>query len=132
MALYKSEMNSGGEGQLTETLLWENSYPTSDWDNNTLTLSESLQNYKYLRFEIKQNKDSDSQIMKYIFDTDFITQATGTSTYYLELGYYKTYGYARMVSCNSNTQFRIGACYRTNQAYSTTSQLIPYRIYGLK
>lgn len=42
----------------TRTILWTNSSPTSSFSNQTITLSESLDNYEYYEILFRQNTTS--------------------------------------------------------------------------
>ena len=42
----------------TRTILWTNSSPTSSFSNQTITLSESLDNYEYYEILFRQNTSS--------------------------------------------------------------------------
>jgi hypothetical protein len=46
----------GGGGKYTETSLWTNPSPTSDFAAQTVTLSDSIDNYKYIAIKYKYDK----------------------------------------------------------------------------
>ena len=53
MSLYRC---GGGGGMLEETVLWTNPSPTSDFAAQTVTLSDSISNYDYIKFEYLMHK----------------------------------------------------------------------------
>ena len=44
----------GGGAKQTETVLWTNSSPTSNFADQNVTLSDSMSNYDYLKFTYKK------------------------------------------------------------------------------
>ncbi len=52
------DVNVSGGGSLIETVLWENSAPSSSFNNQSIQLNESLLNYDYIRVECNYSTTS--------------------------------------------------------------------------
>lgn len=53
------EKKGGGNGgRMAETDLWTNSSPSSDWSVNSITLSQSISNFEFLKIYYKPTKSS--------------------------------------------------------------------------
>ena len=62
----------GGGGKYTETSLWTNPSPTSSFSGQTVTLSDSVSNYKYIAIKSGFNSSyySDSESMTIVVPVD--------------------------------------------------------------
>lgn len=64
MAWYPTNM--GGSGTLQETVLWTNPSPTSAISGVTITLSDDMDNYDYLKVKISASKDTSTEPLSII------------------------------------------------------------------
>ena len=126
---------TGGGGTPTETLLWQNSSPSTAISYTTVTLSESIQNFDYIKVVGQVNPSGDTtEIMALMPVAEFITikeSNTTTGTAFL-LGYQKgsSERHYRLVYYVSNTQVKFS---RSDAGTSGTStRTMPYKIYGVK
>lgn len=74
MALYRCSSNNsggGGGGTLTETTLWTNSSPSSAQTNTTISLSNNINNYDYLRIYWKRDTSTNEDISVMVSVDDF-------------------------------------------------------------
>lgn len=122
----------GGSGKYTETSLWTNSAPTSDFGAQTVTLSDSIDNYKYIKikYSFSTSYNTGNYLSNYIISVDEFKkspypEASGTARL--------NYSFARMNTSNvagyrrfyyaSSTTVRFGS--------TDTNALIPLEILGL-
>ena len=79
MALVEMDFSQNGGGNFAETPLWTNSNPSAYQGAGQLTLSQSISNFKYLKFTIKEYTTwADSTIMSIIISVeDFKRQIKG-------------------------------------------------------
>lgn len=125
-----------------ETVLWTNNSPTSTFSSQTITLSDDISNYSYIRIEGRFS-DSDSQYLEvtstpeYLFtcNTSFSTLAcgcclggssgTGASGARVER--------ALKVISSSPNEMVFGTAYALGTGNSSsTNKAIPTRIVGIK
>lgn len=126
---------TGGGGTATETLLWQNSSPSTAISYTTVTLSESIQNFDYIKVVGQVNPSGDTtEIMALMPVAEFITikeSNTTTGSAFL-LAYQKgsSERHYRLVYYVSNTQVKFS---RSDAGSSGTStRTMPYKIYGVK
>ena len=129
--------NSGGGGELTETLMWENSNWTSDWSPGYATFSEPFTNYKYLKFVYKYRRDNmvkdNATSTEIICSTEDFAKGSNqgfsctvyNSGYYIRLTYYYD-------SSDTKKKAYISECVKLGTSTTSNAYLIPYQIYGLK
>ncbi|MCR5451961.1 MAG: hypothetical protein K6F00_04965 [Lachnospiraceae bacterium] len=58
MAQKLCQLKKKGGGSLTETDLWTNSAPSSAWASSSITLSQSISNFTFIKIYYKPTKDS--------------------------------------------------------------------------
>lgn len=133
-----AEVNVSGGG-MTETLLWENPNPTADFSASTVTLSDNLSNYDYIKFVAYRNKSSRTGINVYeiIVNRDSFVKvqsqyAYGGSYFCFYAKYGNTNEYKRPVRYSSDTGIYFLNCTSLNSSGTTNSYCIPAAIYGLK
>lgn len=83
MALYRCTSGSGGG--MTETVLWTNPSPSSDFSTTSIDLGETILNYDLLRVKVRANKVSGADQRDYFFSTDSLYNSGGNTgiTFYL-------------------------------------------------
>ena len=128
MALYRC--GSSG-GTLSETKLWENGSPTSTFAEQTLTIG-NFSSYDYLRIYYRVSTSNASVISSLISVADLKTTVDGYNTPRFVIGTRITYNCARMISYVSDTQLDISTAAKLNASGTSTSNVIPTKITGLK
>ena len=127
----------GGGGGETETVLWENSSPSSAFAAKTVTLSDNLSNYKKLRiYAIRTTGDAtpihwtevnlaDGEIDYYVDGTNimaFSINMQGEKYNYSRLGYITT----------AKTGVYFTTAYRLNSSSGhNTGYCVPVKISGI-
>lgn len=114
----------------SETSLWRNSSPTSTMGETTVTLSDSISNYDYLKIRFRRSTTNDTQIEVIYPKSTVNTCVTGDS---IKMGCnsYSTYYYYRTCAKQSETSLLFSAC-RNSEGTSATGGLIPLEVIGIK
>lgn len=126
-----------GGGALTETTLWTNSAPTSSFVEQTVTLSDSIENYKYIKFRyyLSTTLHSSREIIVPI-DTLKLSAspAYGTSTPNIaaSLTSESSVMYARRIYFVSNTSLQLATPVGINSTSTANNAAIPIEIIGMK
>ena len=125
--------SSGGSLPI-ETTLWENSSPTSSMTTQTITLSDDITNYDYLKVEYRQTTSTDTRSILVFTVNDFITNGI-----YTAVGPKFTLGirgssvnHARPICYSTNTAIYIMNCYAIGATNSASGSCIPLKIVGIK
>lgn len=132
-----SQKNWGGT-ELKETVLWTNPSPTSNFGTQTVTLSESIDNYKYVKFHIRPSRTAGqgSEVGCIISVEDFKKTPYPPTTQYnthLALGArYTNVEFTRATWYVSDTQVRIEAAWQTGTTTSSQQAVIPLEIIGMR
>lgn len=126
----------GGGGGLTETTLWTNSSPTSDFASSTQTIS-SLSDYKYIKIYWKPYKSSSGNLGEMLIPIDIFKTMTDANTSYIPsmaFGSRNSSGdtYLRRVFYVSATQVKFTTSQKPGSSGSSASYCIPTQITGLK
>jgi len=118
----------------TETELWTNPSPSTDFAAQTITLSEDMTNYTYLKFYCKALKTGTKTFSIIIPVEDFVASTTG-STLTDDFRFCLTNGGApkRTFQYKSNTQITFsGASYIScPNTYTMNQTAYPLVIYGV-
>lgn len=69
-------IGGGGSSELQETVLWTNSSPTSNFANQTVTLSDDINNYEYLKVYYRISTTNSKTIGILVSVDDFKTTAS--------------------------------------------------------
>lgn len=138
MAEKLCQLTKKGGGKMKETTLWTNANPTSNMGSTTITLSQGLSNFKYLKIEFNYATSSSSIIFDSgLFPTDAfenVTQAAAKQALLLARNDGTIAGriYARSIKYISDTSIGVGIPYVLNGTESiTTNNLIPTKIIGV-
>lgn len=128
----------GGGGKYTETSLWTNQSPNVAFAAQTVTLSDSISNYKYVAIYYKYAGTTDgvNDPMPVIVPVDkFKTSLKNNSTRHniLVLGVETNgnVGWTRNVFYASDTTIEFDTGYRQNAASSSGDICVPTEILGL-
>lgn len=138
MAQTLCQLKKKGGGKMAETILWTNANPTSNMGTTTITLSQGLSNFKYLKIEFNYMTSSSSIIFDSgLFPTDAfknVTQAAAKQALLLARNDGTVGGriYARSIRYISDTSIGVSIPYVLNDTTSLpTSYLIPTKIIGV-
>ena len=116
------------EKDITPVLLWKNATPNAEFTEQTITLSESLNNYEYINILYKQvgSVDSEPVIHKIknlkTYGTNYsstLSWCGGTTTQSTN---------TRAMTIPTDTSIKFGGGYRNNAILNTI--IVPYEIYG--
>lgn len=119
--------------QAEETTLWTNSSPTSSMSATTLTLSQNLNNFDYIRFEYRFSTSNSASYSVIIAVYDVIKSLATSGNFTIGLMVRSTsYFRIRRVTYNSSTSLDISLAWDANHAGSSSSEVIPTKIIGLK
>jgi len=129
--------NSGG-GDLSETTLWTNPNPSASFSAQTVTLSQSITNFKYIAFTYARNIDSLSDVHRVIYPVSDVQKWATSSS---EVN--KTYGmiiargssgnsYNRPIFYASDTtiNFRNSTLFSNSTIFNGSN--VPLAIIGMK
>lgn len=120
--------NIGGGG-MTETLLWENDSPTTTFSAKTITLSDSMDNYDYIKILYYVESRNDA-ISLYVKSDEIATSSTGKNIRTIS-GYTGGRVLARYFYKSSDTTIYFSGAQQLNKAYSETSSIKPLAVYGV-
>lgn len=139
MAFYRAAIGGGGGGQ-TETTLWTNSAPTSNFNTQDVPLSDDYTNYKsiriYYRYSTTDSTETYIEYDKSIID-GWVTKGT-TPPAFAPLGsiafMYGGNQFVRPIRRGANgatNTFYVYIAYRMNTSGNTQSYGIPTKITGI-
>lgn len=125
-------------GGMTETVLWTNSAPTASFSARTVTLSDSLKNYKYFKVVYRSSNTadidfyvlfpvlgSDGEFMYYVGNS----RAKGCISYNISSG---TARQRRLYINNTDgTEVGFTACQNVTSTTTVNGALIPIAIHGV-
>lgn len=117
---------------LYATTLWTNSNPNTSYAGGDVTLSQDIDNFKYIGFRFKDNTASSSVTSEILVTPTNLKKSTGASNPRVALGANNSSSvhYLRGVAYVSDTKVSIGVAYRLNSSGSDNSLAIPTSIVG--
>lgn len=127
----------GGGGKYTETSLWTNPNTSSNFATQTVTLSQSVDNFKYIGIKYKYGTTtSDSDYVMAIYSVNALKQSTEATSNVRDgvtLGIHTATNqtWARIVYYVSTTSIKFTDCYRLYNQSSTQNGANPLEILGL-
>lgn len=126
-------MTIGGK-KYSETSLWTNASPTSDFAAQTVTLSEGMSNFKYLAIEYKANKTLTETARVVVSVEDMAKLVSGNYVLQMRIGgtnSNNTASYTRSFLKASDTSITFNTAYASNTQATANSMAIPLEILGL-
>lgn len=137
--LCELKKKGGGGGKYTETSLWTNPSPTSDFaGGQNVTLSDSISNYKYIKinFAYAASYNTGKCNTSIVISTDDfkdMTYNTNDRRNGVSLSCQNTSNtaYSRMAIYISDTTVRFGTCYQVPTNTTANANCIPLEILGL-
>lgn len=136
MAMTEMNYMSGG-GSETSTPLWTNSTTSGDFSDTTVTLSDSVANYRYIAFKFKYNKSASdsSDSVEIRITSDDLIKCSGNSVDNTTKVTLAARGvsmlWIRIATLESNTTIRIRDCWRINATGTDNSYVTPISISGI-
>lgn len=131
MAFYRC---SSGGGTLTETVLWTNSDTTTQFVSGDVTLSESMQNYKYLKFVFKSATTANA-LKSVIYPVEEFTYTNVSNSWCRASSPMRSNSsgtnYVRGLIYKSDTSINISNATAFNATGNSNTLAIPYQIIGL-
>ena len=122
----------GGGGKQTETVLWTNSAPTSNFADQNVTLSDSMSNYDYLKFTYKKATNNATSTSA-VFSVSDVKNFADESVYGQLGGESATDWYmSRYIWYISDTSVRISTAWKLNSVGNNNAYIIPLAIIGIK
>lgn len=123
----------GGGGELTPTTLWTNPSPGASVGQMTVTLSDSVSNYKYIKFNFL-GWTGTSVYFDILIPADQISTYTDAANTRSAGVFWhgSSYIYYRRIVYVATNQIKITLAGRVGQTGSSDNALIPQSIVGLK
>ena len=128
----------GGGGRYTETSLWTNQSPSSDFAGQEVTLSDSIENYKYIKINYAyatsyNTGKCNTSIVVSVDDFKNMTYSTNDrhNIGALSVQNQSNTAYNRILFYVSNTAVRFGTCYQQGTNTASNANSIPLEILGL-
>ena len=136
MAFYRAAIGGGG-GQPTETTLWTNPSPSSSFAGQTVTLSDDMTNYDYLKFTYKAVSTLDTLGEDIIPTAKFVSYGSSMTTAGPKFAIGKTGTssddrYIRFLTYSSNTTIDFKTPQKAGAAQTSNNACIPVQIIGIK
>lgn len=132
MALYRC---GGGGGKLEETVLWTNPSPTAAFATQTITLSDDMTKYDFLKIEWNAATDQTSSADNMIIPIVDYINTNNSATYmpnYTLTSKYNGSTFGRITYYVSDNQIYIENAYRIKNDSTQNKATIPLKIYGMK
>ena len=130
----------GGGATQTETVLWTNQSPSSDFAAQTVTLSDDMNNYDYLKVSYENynaGAGTNDPYNIYISVSDFKTSRYADSTRHNTFTFGGIYApsnncYTRQMVYNTDTTVKFGTCTQIGGTSASGNNSIPLQIVGIK
>ena len=130
----------GGGGTWVETILWANPSPTSNFAAQTVTLSDDINNYDYLKVSCENHNTItgvNDPFSALISVSDFKTSLAGNSTRHNAFNLVGCYApsnsiWTRLMFYDTDTTAKFGGCMQIGGSGSTDVNAIPLQIIGCK
>ena len=123
----------GGGGTLKETVLWTNPSPTSDFAYQTLTLNQSIDDFKKIAVYYRLSTANNSRESFVTYTTEEFKKFNIDSTNAVgAIGVRSTTSWIRALFYTDSTHVAIGSCYTLSTTSMDNHYTIPTKIVGLK
>lgn len=126
----------GGNGeQYTETSLWTNPSPNSEFAPQTVTLSDSISNYKYIKFTYKHDSNNSTSDVSaiYIETNDFVMLTENAQTLAVAICARNSSNapYNRQITYENGTSIKVHRAQVYNGTTVNNSLALPLEILGI-
>ena len=125
-------LRTKGGGKYTETSLWTNPSSGTLFGGQTVTLSDNISNYKYLKVRYKNNTTVDQVGIIIVDIANFISQSPAPNNYNFPGMLTSNLSYARSFVYASANKIQFGTCYRITNGTANNSYSIPLEILGIE
>lgn len=133
--LCELKKKGGGGGRYKETSLWTNSAPTSNFSGQNVTLSDNIDNYKYVSIKYRGSVSvaDEANVIVSVSDLKKSVGHNSTNHIAIETGAQYSSGtiVSRMVTYVNSTTIGFSMAYQLNSATSNAGWCIPLEILGL-
>ncbi len=130
-----AKLKKKGSGELKETVLWTNPNPNADYASATVTLSQSIQNFDFVKIYYKGIKTSVTEL-SFMFSIETWNRATRTAyAPWLSINCRNSSGsasFVRGIIPESDTRVLFDTAHNTTDGSTANTIVIPLRICGLK
>lgn len=133
MAEKLAALKQKGGGGLKETVLWTNSAPTNTFNSQAITLSDSIDNYDYVRVYWRVSTTNSTLGSILFAPSELLNLEAGTvSAFGSRTSNGSTTTYFRFLQRNSSTSLAVSTCLQRNTSTAANSTVIPTQITGCK
>ena len=118
----------------SETTLWTNASPTSNFNAQTITLADNISRYKYLKFVYNHKTTLPDRIFSSLVEsTVIIRSSSSTGQLFMAIGCIPTGGGARFreITYVNDNQLSVSPAYMTGSGSSDTNHLILIEVLGV-
>lgn len=123
-------------GHVDETVLWQNPSPSSTFSGQTVTLSDDIDNYDYIKFEFKGSTQSawvSVPNISIIYSVeDFKTTSSSNTHTRCAAAAVGDYNYGRFFNYVNDTAVQFGNSVNISNGSSVNTANIPLKVSGLK
>ena len=122
----------GGGAKQTETVLWTNPSPDSNFAGQTITLSESIDNFDYIKVTAKKAYNNSTFYTAFIVTPEnFKKTLSSLGSDRVEISFTIAGDYTRRVLYVDNTSVNFSLAYKLGASGTSQSYAIPLEILGL-
>lgn len=119
---------------VTETTLWTNSSPTSNFSGQNISLSDDIDNYDWLKIKYRWSTSDSTESSTIVEVSEFKKSSSSNDTLrpWNIGGRFGSTGYLRMPYYVSDTQINIPNCCPYNTNSTNNGRVIPTKVIGIK
>lgn len=118
---------------MSETVLWTNASPTSTFNSQTVTLSDDINNYDYIKITYRASTTLTSTLSIMLSLEEWLKTTNATGVCYPAIAVrINSVVYARRVSHNTDTDVIFASAIRMNASGANQDYIIPTEVIGLK
>ena len=125
---YLYENQQGGS---TETVLWTNNSPTSTFAGQTITLSDSLDNYTYVKIKYRISTSVSTESSAIVPVSEFVHMTQTSDTFKIGTGSFDSSTYVRTAYYGSATTIVFNNGYKLGSTSQANGMLIPVSVIGI-
>jgi len=125
---YLYENQQGGS---TETVLWTNNSPTSTFAGQTITLSDSLDNYTYVKIKYRISTSVSTESSAIVPVSEFVHMTQTSNTFKIGTGSFNSSTYVRTAYYGSATTIVFNNGYQLGSTSQANRMLIPVSVIGI-
>lgn len=115
-----------------ETVLWTNPNPSSVFAAQTITLSDSLNNYDEIKVVYKEVYSAVKTKEFTIKISDWLRSDYGNTSFIFGIYSYTNYAWCRQFTYSTTTSISVSTCYRLNNQSNNGNCSVPIKVIGIK